>query len=81
MKSISVAEIEFVDFIMYAGVLFVIGLAWSRWWPARAADEPLAAVACVPTILDAIFGGNRRERTLYPHRFTRQPVAAPATRS
>lgn len=51
-----------------AVVLFLLALACPR---RSRAPEPLAAIAFVPALLDAIFGGNRRERLLYPYRFTR----------
>lgn len=31
--------------------------------------EPIASLVCVPTVLDAIFGGNRRERVLRGERY------------
>jgi len=50
-------------------VLFLLSLTFCC--PRRSrAPEPIAALAFVPALLDEFFGGNRRERLLYPYRFT-----------
>lgn len=85
-RRVTASEIEFVDIVVYATITFIVfmaGVRWCRRHPSSSppVTEPLGAILFVPALLDAIFGGNRRERLLYPHRFTHEPAAARASHS
>ena len=47
-------------------VLFALIACWRR---RDTRDESLGSILLVPSLLDAIFGGNRRDQVLHPHRY------------
>jgi len=58
-----------IELVVAAAITFFGVVACTYMRRQRAVVEPLGSLVFWPSVLDAIFGGNRRERVLYPHRF------------
>ena len=57
------------------GVLIVLFVLFACWQRRDTRDESLGSILLVPSLLDAIFGGDRRDRVLHPHRYWPQLVS------